>query len=576
MRKVRSVVSLIVFASFFATGVCWPTQASFSQQAGYVSDWVSDQTPPPVPAQTVSMNFDFVSSEEVEQKKVTVYFENVPIDDALDNLIAANNLRYKQKEGSRVFIVYPADADIGDLETRVFHLKFARLSISPLDIGGGKVISDLTASESSQVGTALTTTNVITPSSGSNASYGGSASSDGGSNGSSVGVSAARGIDILVSKLLSKRGGVTSDISTNTLVVTDTVDKLNEIAKVIETLDVPASQVSLEVHLLEVRKDLLDDIGVDWGGTNGALGVLTGASMATTFPFNATSIFGGGLNASGAKVAGTAANPRTVTPSTLAMANLTATLRYITSRTDAKVLAEPRVLTQNNEAAIIKLMTNTTVQVISTTVNQEGSATALSQSSVPQREPVGITLKMTPQINKEDGSVTLYVEPTVSTVSAASLNSSYYDPTTRTLRTTARVKNHETLVIGGLLDSNRKTREKQVPFLGDIPFLGNAFKYTDRDDIDRELVIFITPHIVEDSDRISRNKTGAFAENLSLKRALNSFKDQEMDLSMGPYEELERDRQQVYFPRKKSRVGPLVESEMNKALGNVSPGNARE
>ena len=95
----------------------------------------------------------------------------------------------------------------------------------------------------------------------------------------------------------------------------------------------------------------------------------------------------------------------------------------------------------------------------------------------------------------------MFVEPTVSEAATSSLSTSFRDPERRQTKSLLRVKDGETIVIGGLIRNRVNDSITKVPFLGDIPILGNAFKYRSKTkDEDRELIIFITPHIVKEKE----------------------------------------------------------------------------
>lgn len=457
--------------------------------------------------------FSYVASEDVENKKISLSFDNVPIRDALASIASANRLRFEQKRGSKVVLLYPLPEEAvaqEPTETRVFRLKYTRLSISPLDIGAEATIKDL--------GEAATLTT---------SSEGASSSSDSTAGaGIPSGLTAAKGIDRVVASLLTVFGKVTVDLHTNSLIVTDTPENLERITEVIEAVDKPSPQVLIEVYLMEVKKNILSDHGVDWGGANGALASFTGGSRTTGFPFQ-EKIFteSQGLRSEGTGAKGTP----TLTLGTLSAANFAATLRLITSDARTHILARPRLLTLNNEAASIKLVTNTSIANTATQTAAEGQTTITAD--VAERTETGIILKLTPQIN-EDESIGLFVEPSITTVSTSSFfPSDFLDPTTRSVRTIARVRNNETLVIGGLLDRSDDTTYKKIPFLGDVPVLGYAFKYKDSSDLDRELLIFITPHIVGAGDAGSSPGWS----DPSSQRLMDQFAGEEMQKQMDAF-----------------------------------------
>jgi type II secretory pathway component GspD/PulD (secretin) len=446
--------------------------------------------------------YNFVTSTEVDNQPINLYLDEVTVQDALDTLMDSKDLNYKRKEGTNIYVISKAEFDVlGDevqtgfatppepflgtsiqtpapqppfndkLVTKVFQLRYKRLSTSAIDIGGQAVAGELSQAD--------TLSN-----DGDSTRAGGVSNTE-----STDDVSTGRGIDAIVGNLLSDDGRLSVDLATNSMIVTDYPEVVTHVGAVIKLLDVPSRQVMLEVVILEVKTTLLEDLGVEWGSTNGALGTFTGGSRSVAFPFQ-ESLFNSFDAFTGAKSA--------LTLGTLNAATFTATLHFLLDKSDTKILARPRILTLNNEAAILKLVTDTSVAKVSEQTASEG--VSVTTSDTAERTETGISLKMTPQINVND-SIELYLEPSITTVSASTFFSSdFLDPTKRSIRTTVRVNDHETLVIGGIIDTDKSVVVRKIPLLGDIPLIGGAFKYIDGSDADRELLIFITPHIVEDPD----------------------------------------------------------------------------
>lgn len=417
---------------------------------------------------------NFVASDEVKDRRISLYLDQVTVQDALDNIIRANDLRYERERGSGIFVLYPARVRSNEVTTMVFPLRHTRLSTSPLDVGGLSVVRDLAIRNEDLAQSDDETTSMTT--------------------GMTTGIFGAteetdqkRGIDEIISSLLSDEGKVTVDIRTNSLIVTDYPKNLDYVKEVLDQIDVPTRQVMIEVEILEVKASIFEDTGIEWGGTEGELFSFTGGARKAAFPFRET-LFESFRAAAGDK--------SSLTLGTLSAENFKATLHFLITDQDTEILARPRVLTLNNEAAIIKLVTNTAIAKVATQAASEGVSVVTSDTA--ERTETGIVLKMTPQIN-EDDTIELFLEPSITTVAASAFFASdFLDPTTRSVRTTVRVKDEETLVIGGLIDRDDDTSVKKIPFLGDLPLVGHAFKYKERDSNDRELLIFLTPHIVTD------------------------------------------------------------------------------
>jgi len=116
-----------------------------------------------------------------------------------------------------------------------------------------------------------------------------------------------------------------------------------------------------------------------------------------------------------------------------------------------------------------------------------------------ERTPTGVSLRVTPQVNDND-YVTLFVEPAVISVAVSTFNSSFQDPQRRAARTTVMVKDGNTLVLGGLINTSETEVNRKVPVLGDIPLVGLAFRKKQVDRTDKEVIVFLTPHIIRISE----------------------------------------------------------------------------
>ena len=168
--------------------------------------------------------FSYVASEQVEAKKISLNLDRVPVRDALRSIASANNLRFEQRRGSQVVLFFPAPTE-GEVvtpvqnETRVFRLKYMRLSLSPLDVAGGATIKDLSEQASLSLESSSSTETTTTET--SNAKK-------------QTNLTAVKGIDQVVASLLTPTGKITIDVHTNSLIVTDTPESLDSIESVLE------------------------------------------------------------------------------------------------------------------------------------------------------------------------------------------------------------------------------------------------------------------------------------------------------------------------------------------------------
>lgn len=159
-------------------------------------------------------------------------------------------------------------------------------------------------------------------------------------------------------------------------------------------------------------------------------------------------------------------------------------------------------MTLNNETAEIKIATNEAIGVTDTTTSTGGTGIT---TAAAERAQVGVILRVTPQINLEAGEITLFVYPKVANASAgtpfivADEDYQYRDPEERSTKQVVRLKDGETIVIGGLIRNETQTVVSKLPILGDLPIIGAAFRHKSQTPgRERELLVFITPHIIRD------------------------------------------------------------------------------
>jgi len=416
---------------------------------------------------SMQAGLNFIASEGVQDRKITLYLDSVPLNKAMDQIFRANNLSYELDKNAKIFIV----KDWGKLQTetitKVFYLKYASVSSAAIiyEKNSG-------ASAAGSVGTTGT---------------GGGAGGD-------------TGITKVVTKLLSSSGTLVEDARTNVLIVTDTPNRMAVISQVIASLDVPVPQVILEVEMVDVSKNCLDQLGFNYGSTP-FTATLTGGTVGTGFPFSSWSkIFRDATNTgNGTLAVNTGSNTYTVT------------MDFLKTQTDARFLARPKILTLSNETAEIRISTNEAIGINQT----QSSGGSLTNSTVEaERSQTGVILRITPQVNMETGEVTIFAYPKVAVAAqGATFNLpgstpptvTFRDPEERSTKSMVRVKDGDTVVIGGLIRDDKTIQQTKLPFFGDIPIIGALFRHvggtSDNPDQNkqRELLVFITPHIVREN-----------------------------------------------------------------------------
>lgn len=278
---------------------------------------------------------------------------------------------------------------------------------------------------------------------------------------------------------------VVADTENNALLISTNAREYQRIEQILRQLDVLPTQVFLEAVIAEVTLNDELKFGLRWYLENGnnSLGLSDLASGAVTaaFPgFNWTHV----------------------------SANAQSALSALSSVTKVKVISSPNLMVINNQQA--KLQVGDQVPVITQTSTGTESANAVIINSVEMKD-TGIILSVTPRINSS-GRVMLDIQQEVSNV-IATTTSGIDSPTIQQRKIATRVVVHdgESLALGGLIQEKKSLNQRKVPVLGDIPLLGNAFK-SKTDGINRtELIIFIRPRIVRDSEE-ARQATDEFRQ----------------------------------------------------------------
>ncbi|MDD5347741.1 MAG: secretin N-terminal domain-containing protein, partial [Candidatus Omnitrophica bacterium] len=428
---------------------------------------------------SIQSGLNFIASEAVKDRKVTLYLDNVPMKDAMVRLFKANKLIYEFDEEANIFTVsYADDISEPDMITRIYQLKHRSVSSANLEKERQNLFTG-SAVTSGQFSAAAT--------------------------GAATAQASVAGTNILdaVKQLLSKNGKVSEDNKTNAIIVTDVPSRFPIIEEVIARLDVPQPQVMLEVEMLDVSKNALDNLGFRLGDVTDT--TTNAASPMTMILGHNKGFFMGDVALRGASLYTTDVKGNVVFGNTYSMM-----LNYLMQQKDTKFLARPRILTLNNETAEIGI---TKDEIVSKKVTIEVSGTdtaggtttsteyerATSLTLTP--EGIGIFLRVTPQINVESGEITLVVNPKTSSTSQVTeiTEELVRDPEVRSTKSIIKVKDGETVVLGGLIHQDKEVTRQKVPILGDIPVVGALFRHKQTTkNIDRELLVFITPHIVKD------------------------------------------------------------------------------
>lgn len=281
----------------------------------------------------------------------------------------------------------------------------------------------------------------------------------------------------------SSKINIYSNEATNSIIVNAEPNYIKEVENIIRKLDIKRAQVLVEAIIVEVSDSTSASLGIQWGNTSGGIVQFTGSqvpvsSLVTTSGISSlANLNGGGIG--------------------FYNGNWFGLLSMVQADSRNDVLSTPSIITMDNEEAEFNVGQEVPVKT--------GTQTSTSEASVRydtiERKTVGTKLKFVPQINEGD-SVMLTLEQEVSSVNSNSANDengATFD--VRTIKNSVLVKSGDTVVLGGLMNNQTVESVTKVPFLGDIPLLGELFKYTSSSYEKRNLMVFLRPIILrEDGD----------------------------------------------------------------------------
>ncbi len=314
----------------------------------------------------------------------------------------------------------------------------------------------------------------------------------------------AKDIAPLIASQLASKDAPQVDERTNTIFFRETRSNIDNIRKMLLQVDKPTRQVMIEARLVEVSADPVQAYGINWAGTVGSASapktVTYGNPIAASSPVPGanppTSGFALG-NPNNMNFFGTLGKLVPGQFAILSVPQFSATLTALNEDNDAEFLANPRVVTADNQQAKIEIIRNQPIPQLNF---NEQTATAVFGGF--QDKVFGNKLVVRPSINK-DNFITLSVKPEISNkvadftfnFSGATVTSPIID--TRTLDSNVLIKSGDTLAIGGLLSDQVSKARTKVPILGDIPLVGYAFQSHDNERHKRNLLVFVTPTILD-------------------------------------------------------------------------------
>ena len=294
-------------------------------------------------------------------------------------------------------------------------------------------------------------------------------------------------LQTILTSYKSERGTIQSDTRTQQMIVKDTVEVIERMKKIVETLDTQTPQILIESKIVEAEESYSLRAGLSSGFqatydpfTSGS--TITEAGNSGTFDLNSA-----GMN-------GTTSSFISATMSVGRLTNLAFNLELMESESKGKIISSPKVITANNQAATLTSTTTRKFPVTNT------NATTGVTSTEYEEVPVNINLNVTPKVTNE-GAIGLQVSVSKSGFGVAETAGELPPVTNRAINTNVLVNNGSTVVIGGLYETSDTKTETGIPFLKDLPLIGWLFKSAYNPSKNRkELIVFITPRIINQEE----------------------------------------------------------------------------
>lgn len=410
----------------------------------------------------------------------------------------------------------PAADRLGGL--KVFRLKYAsakNLAEILQGLVSGQSLSGSSNSNSSS------NNNVMNNSNNNNSGSGSSSSSSSSISTPSINLGAGSNSSNQNSITSFNANGVSiiADDSQNSLVVKADPQLMREIESAIQQLDIRRQQVLIEAAIIEVEGNDADQLGVQWalGDLTNGVGLINFSNVGASIAELAAGYVSGGA-------AGAAANLGTGTSLLLGDYRESdngsrklygALIQALKSKTKSNLLSTPSIVTMDNEEAYIVVGQNVPFVTGSATTTSAG----LNPYTTVERKDVGVTLKVVPHIG-EGGSVRLEVEQEVSAVQDKGQASDLVT-SKRAIKTSILAEHGQTIVLGGLISDNSIHSRQSVPGLGAIPGLGRLFRADAKSNEKRNLLVFIHPTIVGDSNDVRRLSQQRYSQLYSLQLAMD-------------------------------------------------------
>lgn len=424
-------------------------------------------------------NLNIIIDKEVKGE-VTVSFNNVTLREALDSILNSSGY-YAVFSGNII--------KVKDIETRIFHVNYMNNSRG----GNGTSSATMTSSSGSAAGASGASSGTTGYSSGTSGTSGGAGgdSSSGININSQTNISYFQSLENEIKRLLSDRDGFKGSVVVNslsgTIVVTDRHKNIENIEKYIRyTEEALHRQVVLVVRIVDFSKNDGERLGIDW------------ERLTNTIALKTTTALGNLATGGGAGILGLSSANST----DLTLSNNGNTFKAIISamreQGNVELISSPQIRTLNNQPAMIKVGTDRTFFRIETNTSNNAGGSTVTTNDVPQTITIGFIMSIIPQIS-EDGKIIMDISPVMTAlngVDTSAKGSTAPVLDIKQISSVVRVNNGETVVVGGLVQTQNSDIDRSVPFFGKIPFISSFFKTTESLKNDKDLVIFITPYII--------------------------------------------------------------------------------
>jgi len=423
-------------------------------------------------------DLNLVASDTVSGK-ITLRLQNVPWDQALDLILKTKGLD-KRQEGN-VLMVAPA-AEIAERERQQIESNRQVEELAPLQsefirirYAKAKDIFALFQGDNGDKGSA-----------GSGASAGRS-----GAAGDDKSSSATTG------SILSPRGSVIVDERTNSLLVTETAQKLDELRRLVKLIDVPVRQVLVEARIVIAESEATEKLGIKWGGMDlrrNSAGNLDGRVITGNQNALVNAVNGDKVDISDTLAVDLGVPDQGTTSFMLGFVDdnqlLTLELDALEANGNGEVVSQPKVITGDKQQATIK--SGTEIPYLESSSN--------GRTTVSYKEAV-LKLDVTPNITPDDRVIMDLIinQDSVGGFIQGEQGSQIPTIDTTQLVTQVLVGNGETVVLGGVFRTEDVDSVTKTPFLGDIPYLGRLFRQTTKRTVKTETLIFITPRILAET-----------------------------------------------------------------------------